>query len=98
MTETTNDQRRKSRAGWVIAAVLLAASALLVFWPSDKGSDLDKALCNDLDAGLTVVQIRPADMTPERFAQAVYTATDNTCPEHRDDPGVAALLEAWNLD
>lgn len=82
--------------GMRAAALVVAAAALALGCGSD-GSDLDQALCNDLDAGMGLMQIRPDDMEPERFAQAVYTATEDECPEHQDRQDVQALLGAWGL-
>lgn len=80
---------------WVVVAAVFAVSAWVVLTPN-KGSDLEKALCDDLGEVYNVGQIR-GDTDPERFAQTVYGAVKDVCPEHADRKDVQVLLEAWGL-
>lgn len=62
---------------------------------TSSSDELNRALCNDLDDGMTVMNVKPADMSPEDFAERLYLATEHECPEHLDTPGVRTLLENW---
>lgn len=58
-------------------------------------NSLSEALCNDLDDGMLVHQIRPSDYDPEEFAHQVWLAVTAGCPEHKDRSDVATLLQNW---
>jgi hypothetical protein len=74
----------------------LLAVAVIVLLTACGGSSLDQAMCNDLRATSNMMQIqRPSDMSPERFAGHVYTATKNACPEQLDRVHVQTFLENW---
>lgn len=76
-------------------ALLVVIAAIAVAGCGGSSGTPRDALCADLKAGRNLMQLRPASLTPEEFAELVDRATLTTCPEQRTAPGVPAFLEAW---
>jgi hypothetical protein len=82
-------------AGVIFLAVLLARAACDSDY-STRVSDRSRALCADLDSGLTLMNIYGGvrdRYTPEEFAGQLFISVDKACPGYQDDPGVRNMLE-----
>lgn len=63
---------------------------------------LSQAFCNDLEDGLTIMNVYGGvsdQFTPQEFADYAYGAAAISCPDElKDNEGLRTFLEAWDID